>query len=132
MTSRAPINLPESVQPDAGLEVRVRKVEEELAAIRSDIAAAIAGQEQLQAQLRPTLEKLSELLRQRSLPGSSVPSNSDDAVKNFDQKAARLESRLRGVEQRLERVAGQVAGILDSRIWRTLMKGGGFLMRFRR
>lgn len=118
--------------PQAELELRVRRVEEELAAIRADIAAAIAGQEQLQAQLRPTLEKLSELLRQRSLPGASVASTSDDAAKNFDQKTARLESRLRGVEQRLERVAGQVAGILDSRIWKTLMKGGGFLMRLRR
>ena len=98
--------------------------------MRQDIASAITAQEQLHGQLSLAVEKLSELLRQRTLPntapGSARPS---DPERNFGLQLGRLESRMRGAEQRLERVTGQVTGILESRIWKTLVRGSGFLLK---
>jgi uncharacterized membrane protein YccC len=101
-------------------DVRLQQVESEVANLRKDIAAAIAAQEQLHAHLTAAIEKLSQLTVQR-------PAASD---KNQAIQIGRLESRMRSVEQRLERVNGQVAGILESRIWKTLVKGGSVFLRF--
>ena len=99
---------------------RLRQVEAELSKLRQDIADAIAAQEQLHAQLTAAIAKLSQIPAQR-------PATSD---KNQAIQIGRLESRMRSVEQRVERVNGQVTGILESRIWKTLVKGGGFFLRF--
>jgi hypothetical protein len=96
------------------------QLEAEVSKLRQDIASAIAAQEQLHAQLTAAIEKLSLVAAQR-------PATSD---KNQAIQIGRLESRVRSVEQRLERVNGQVAGILESRIWKTLVKGGSFFLRF--
>ncbi len=101
-------------------DVRLRQVEAEVSNLRQDIQAAIAAQEQLHAQLTAAIEKLSVLPAQR-------PATSD---KNEAIQIGRLESRMRSVEQRVERVNGQVVGILESRIWRTLVKGASFFLRF--
>ncbi len=41
----------------------------------------------------------------------------------------RLENRLSGAEKRLDEVHRDLTGMLNSRIWRTLMSGGGFVLR---
>ncbi|PYT19020.1 MAG: hypothetical protein DMG59_01970 [Acidobacteria bacterium] len=105
-------------------EERLRQFEETLAEVRGELRTAIRAQEQLQVQLRSAVEELSEALRQRSLNnGPPVPERPNPQVQ-------RLEARIRGVEQRLDRMGEQLASILESRIWRTLVKGGGFLLRF--
>ena len=114
--------------------MRLRKLENEVQAIRGDIAAAIAAQEQLNAQLRPVLDKVADLLRQRNTaPASASPVKTPEhPIRIYGQQISRIESRLRGIEQRLERVSGQVAGILDSRIWKTLVRGASLMLKIRR
>jgi|SRR5215471_13783201 len=114
---------------DADLELRIHRLEAEVGGLRQDIASAIAAQEQLHGQLSLAVEKLSELLRQRALPNAPPP-RPPEPERNFGLQLGRLEARMRSAEQRLERVTGQVAGILESRIWRTLVKGSGFLLKF--
>jgi hypothetical protein len=120
-----------TVAQESDLELRVQKLEAEVGGLRQDIASAIAAQEQLHGQLSLAVEKLSELVRQRALPnGPSSPVRPPEPDRNLGLQLGRLESRMRSVEQRLERVTGQLAGILESRIWRTLVKGGSFFLRF--
>src|ERR1700733_2658693 len=95
-------------------ELRIHKLEAEVDGLRQDIAGAIAAQEQLHGQLSLAVERLSELLRQRSLPYAPAnPPRPPEPERNYGLQLGRLESRVRGVEQRLERVTGQVAGILE-------------------
>ena len=120
----------EKLAQDADLELRLHQLEVEVGGLRQDIAGAIAAQEQLHGQLSLAVEKLSEMLRQRSLPNAPASSTRPpEPERNFGLQLGRLESRMRSAEQRLERVTGQVAGILESRIWRTLVKGSGFLLK---
>lgn len=102
-------------------ELRLQELEETVASFRSDLRRAIQAQEELQAQLKLAVEELSNVRR-----------NGNAKARAFETatQIQRIESRLRGFEQRLDRIATQVTGILQSRIWRTLMKGGGILMRF--
>jgi hypothetical protein len=121
----------EALAQESELEPRIHKLESELDGLRQDIASAIAAQEQLHGQLSLAVEKLSELLRQRALPNTPASAaRPPEPERNFGLQLGRLESRMRGVEQRLERVTGQVAGILESRIWKTLVKGSSFLLKF--
>jgi hypothetical protein len=120
----------ETLAQESTLELRIHNLEVEVDGLRQDIAGAIAAQEQLHGQLSLAIEKLSELLRQRTLPNATVsPSRPPEPERNYGLQLGRLESRMRSVEQRLERVTGQVAGILESRIWKTLVKGSGFLLK---
>jgi hypothetical protein len=121
----------ETLTQDSDLELRVQRLEAEVGGLREDIARAITAQEQLHGQLSLAVEKLSELLRQRALPNTPTgPVRPTEPDRNLGLQLGRLESRMRSVEQRLERVTGQLAGILESRIWRTLVKGGSFFLRF--
>src|SRR5260370_17137357 len=95
---------------------RLRQVEAEVSNLRQDIAAAIAAQEQLHGQLTAAIEKLSQMPAQRT-----VTSDKNQAI-----QIGRLESRMRSVEQRVERVNGQLPGILDTQIWKTPLKRGIF------
>jgi len=116
---------------ESELGLRIQKLEEEVGGLRRDIADALAAQEQLHSQLSVAVEKLSELVRQRALP--TAPASAErpaESQRNLGLQVGRLESRMRSVEQRLERVTGQAASILESRIWRTLVKGSGFLLKF--
>jgi hypothetical protein len=120
----------QTVAQEPDMDVRMHKLEAEVGALRQDIADAIAAQDQLHGQLKVAVEKLSELLRQRALPAASAgPARPPEPDRNFGLQLGRLESRMRSVEQRLERVTGQVVSILDSRIWRTLVKGSSFLLK---
>jgi len=121
----------ETLAQESTLELRIHKLEAEVGGLREDIAGAIAAQEELHGQLSLAVEKLSELLRQRTLlPNTPTnPARQPEPERNYGLQLGRLESRMRGVEQRLERVTGQVAGILESRIWKTLVKGSGFLLK---
>jgi hypothetical protein len=120
----------ETLAQASDLELRIHKLEAEVGGLREDIAGAIAAQEQLHGQLSLAVEKLSELLRQRTLPYTPAgPARPPEPERNFGLQLGRLESRMRSVEQRLERLTGQVAGILESRIWKTLVKGSGFLLK---
>lgn len=121
----------ESLAQASDLELRIHKLEAEVGGLREDIAGAIAAQEQLHGQLSLAVEKLSELLRQRTLPYTppGPAARPPEPERNFGLQLGRLESRMRSVEQRLERLTGQVAGILESRIWKTLVKGSGYLLK---
>ena len=120
----------QTVMQEPDMDVRMHKLEAEVGALRQDIHDAIAAQDQLHGQLKTAVEKLSELLRQRALPAASAgPTRPPEPDRNFGLQLGRLESRMRSVEQRLERVTGQVVSILDSRIWRTLVKGSSFLLK---
>ena len=89
--------------------------------MQADLLAAIRSLEHQQDQLRVMLEELSMTVRGRDRSPDRAP----------DQQLARLESRMRGIEQRTDQTAGQVTGILESRIWRTLVKGAALLLRLR-
>lgn len=120
-----------AVTNDSDLEARIARLEAELAGLRQDLGSALAAQEQLHDRLSAAVEKLAELLRQRNLAGaSSNPTRPAEPERHFGLQLGRLESRMRNVEQRLERVGGQVTSILESRIWKTLVKGSGFLLKF--
>ena|SRR5271167_1233872 len=120
----------ETLARESELELRIDKLEAEVTGLRQDITGAMAAQEQLHGQLSLAVEKLSEMLRQRALPNPPVsPARPLDPERNMGLQLGRLESRMRSVEQRLERLTGQVAGILESRIWKTLVKGSGILLK---
>jgi chromosome segregation ATPase len=107
-------------------EERLRHLEETVAQIRDDLLRAIDAQERLHEQLRLAVDELSKM---RS--GSKIKQEIR-APEGTNLALQRIESRMRGIERRLEQVSEQLSGILESRIWRTLVKGGGFLMRFTR
>ena len=131
MNAGAQSKTQETLPRESDLQLRIQKLEAEVGGLKQDIAGAIAAQEQLHGQLTLAVEKLSELLRQRALPNAPADQvRPPEPQRNFGLQLGRLESRMRSVEQRLERVTGQVAGILESRIWRTLVKGSGFLLKF--
>ena len=131
MNAGAQSKAEEAVAHESDLDARIVKLEEELAGLRQDIAGALTAQEQLHDRLSAAVEKLSELLRQRNVAGPSVnPARPPEPERHFGLQLGRLESRMRSVEQRLERVGGQVTSILESRIWKTLVKGSGFLLKF--
>jgi hypothetical protein len=131
MNAGAPSKPPQTFAPESDLELRIQRLELEVGGLRQDIAAAIEAQEQLHGQLTLAVEKLSELLRQRAVPNLPAgPARPPETDRNFGLQLGRLESRMRSVEQRLERVTGNVTGILESRIWKTLVKGSGFLLKF--
>lgn len=119
---------------ESDTDLRIRGLEAEIASLKGDLAAAIAAQEQLNAQLRAALEKLSELSRQRDAANAARDSKRPAAEpdKNSGLQMTRLEGRVRSLESRIEKVGGQVTGILESRIWKTLVKGGSFFLKFGR
>lgn len=107
-------------------EDRLRRLEETVAQVRGDLLRAIDAQERLHEQLRLAVDELSKVRSEPKIKQEiRVPEGTSLALQ-------RIESRMRGIERRLEQVAEQLTGILESRIWRTLVKGGGFLMRFTR
>ncbi len=112
------------------LEARIQQLEAEVGGLRQDLASALTAQEQLHTQLSAAVERLSELLRQRSLSASGSTPRAPEPDRHFGLQVGRLESRVRNLEQRLERLTGQVTGILESRIWKTLVRGSGFLLKF--
>jgi hypothetical protein len=107
---------------DPALQTRSGQSEEALAQMRDDLRDAIRAQEQLQVQLRAAVKELSEALRNQLRP---------TALERPDPQLQLLQARIRGVEQRMDRTAEQLKGILQSRIWRTLVGAGGFLLRLR-
>lgn len=115
---------PVSLRLGPELEVRLQRLEAQVVAIHDNLEAALAAQEQLQEQLRRAVEELSDALRHRN---GSHPSMRQDQA---DSQILKLESRLRGVEQRVEKTSRQVGSILESRIWRTLVRGSSVLTRF--
>jgi type II secretory pathway component PulJ len=131
MNAGAKLSSRETATPESDSDHRIRELEAEVAALRRDIAEAVAAQDRLHAQLSSAVDKLSELLRQRNLAGAVAPQTRPNAEldKNQAIHISRLETRMRLVENRLERVTGQVTSILESRIWKTLVKGGGALLR---
>ena len=130
MNAGAQSQPPEPLDHESDLTLRIQQLEAEVGGLRDDIVGAIAFQEQLHGQLTLAVEKLSELLRQRALPNPPAgPPRQLDPDRNLGLQLGRLESRMRSVEQRLERVTGQVAGILESRIWKTLVKSSGYLLK---
>jgi DNA repair exonuclease SbcCD ATPase subunit len=91
--------------------------------LRRQLREAIRAQERLQDQLRTAVSELSQAFAQQQR---------STAVAGGDREFQRLESRVRGLEQRLNRTSEQVQAILQSRIWRTMVKMGGVLLRFQR
>jgi DNA repair exonuclease SbcCD ATPase subunit len=91
--------------------------------MREQLREAIRAQERLQDQLRAAVSEFSQAIAQQQRSAAVSPG---------DREFQRLESRLRGVEQRLNRTSEQVQAILQSRIWRTLVKVGGVLLRFQK
>lgn len=129
MESSTQTKPPETATP-SDVDTRVSMLEAELAGLRRDIESALAAQEQLHNRLSLAVEKLSELIRQRNFSNASANSaRPPDPDRHLGLQLGRLESRMRNVEQRVERVTGQVTSILESRIWRTLVKGSGFLLK---
>ena len=131
MNAGAQSKPPQTFASESDLELRIQRLEAEVGGLRQDISAAIEAQEQLHGQLSLAVEKLSEMLRQRTLPNLPAgPARPTETDRNVGLQLGRLESRMRSAEQRLERVTGNVTGILESRIWKTLVKGSGFLLKF--
>ena len=130
MESGAQTKSRESVTQESGLDARIAMLEAEVTGLRQDISSALAAQEQLHDRLTVAVEKLSELVRERRLGSPPNSNRPPDPDRHLGLQLGRLESRMRNVEQRLERVTGQVTAILESRIWRTLVKGSGFLLKF--
>ncbi len=131
MNAGAKLTSGETATQETDFDSRIRELEAEVASLRDDIAQAVAAQDRLHSQLSVAVEKLTELLRQRNLasPATLQSRPQTDLEKNQAIHISRLETRMRLVENRLERVTGQVASILESRIWKTLVKGGSYLLR---
>lgn len=119
-------NFNSAAQAPETVELRLQKLEAQVSEIYAHLQTAIAAQEQLHEQLRRAVDELSEALR------NGAGANRVIRQDTLDPYVQRLETRLRGVEHRIEKTSGQVAGILNSRIWRTLVRGSGVFTRFLR
>jgi predicted RNase H-like nuclease (RuvC/YqgF family) len=91
--------------------------------MRRQLHEAIRAQERLQDELRAAVSDLSQAFAQQQR---------STAAAGGDREFRRLESRVRGLEQRLNRTSEQVQAILQSRIWRTMVKVGGVLLRLQK
>ncbi|MGH9665005.1 MAG: hypothetical protein ACRD9L_11330 [Bryobacteraceae bacterium] len=110
--------------PGIELEARLERLEAHVAEIHANLQIAITAQERLHEQLLAALEELSEALRRRNGPSRTV--------EHGDPQIQKLEAHLRGIEQRVDRASGQVTSVLESRIWRTLVRGSSILTQFLR
>jgi SAM-dependent methyltransferase len=113
-----------------------QQVERELGAARAQVQLLESAQEEIQANLEAANRQLAALIETRS--GRAVPpepataaalDNVMDLIKAQAAIVKGLEFRVSGAEQRSAQIAQAVTSILDSRIWRTLVKAGGLIQR---
>lgn len=105
----------------------------ELSSARAQVQSLESAQEEIHANLEAANRQLAALLDNRS--GRAVvrePASLDQVTDLLKAQAAMvksLEFRVAGVEQRSAHIAQSVTGILESRIWRTMVKGGGLIQK---
>ena len=99
---------------------------------RNELQVLESAHEEIQANLEAANRQLADLIEGRA--GRAVVESSTEELKDLikaqSAQIKSLEFRARGIEERSAELSHAVKSILDSRIWRTLVKGGGFLQRF--
>lgn len=105
----------------------------ELSSARAQVQLLESAQEEIHSNLEAANRQLAGLIDTRSgRVASPEPATLDyvtDLIKAQAAIVKSLEFRVGGVEQRSAQIAQTVTGILESRIWRTMVKGGGLIQR---
>ena len=125
---------------NAAAQNRLQSLDNELEAARDEVARAAALEEEVRHELEAANRELEQLLGVRTAlvpnsPGASsavsgeLLENVASALRAHGAAMKALEFRIGSMEQRNAQLAGSVSGILESKIWRTLVRGGGFLQR---
>jgi SAM-dependent methyltransferase len=124
---------------DKGLrerDERIGELERELSSARAQVQLLESAQEEIHTNLEAANRQLAALIGTRSgrtaspEPGTAAAlEDLTDLIKAQASIVRSLEFRVSGVEQRSAQMVQAVTGILDSRIWRTLVKGGGLIQK---
>jgi SAM-dependent methyltransferase len=105
----------------------------ELSAARAQVQLLESAQEEIHANLEAANRQLAGLIDSRSgraaSPGPVTLDHVTDLLKAQAAIVKSLEFRVGGVEQRSAQIAQTVTGILESCIWRTMVKGGGLIQK---
>jgi SAM-dependent methyltransferase len=118
---------------------RIAELDRERSAARAQVQLLGSAQDEIQANLEVANRELAALIGTRGLASAQQPleqtptaaalDNLVDLIKSQAAIVKSLEFRMGGVEQRSAQIAQSVTGILESRIWRTMVKGGGIIQK---
>ena len=120
----------------AAVQPGKEQLERELSSARAQVQLLESAQEEIHSNLEAANRQLAALIETRSGRNASPEPGTAAAIEDVTDliraQAAivrSLEFRVSGVEQRSAQMVQAVTGILDSRIWRTLVKGGGLIQK---
>lgn len=116
---------------------RVATLEKELAEARAELAQADHLQDELKIELERLVAQVENLAPLSGPPALAQPAGASNAALENVAGALRahgsalksLEYRIGALEQRTSQVAISVDSVLQSKIWKTLVKGGGVIQR---
>ncbi len=104
---------------------------------RNELQVLEAAHEEIQANLEAANRQLADLIETRAGRGVAAPPPDAEAVEELKDliraqsaQIKSLEFRARAIEERGAEASYALKSILESRIWRTLVKGGGLLQKF--
>lgn len=97
-----------------------------LKAAEEEIARASALQDELKVELEVAHKEMDQLFGADG-NASGMLDDLAAAVRSSGASVKALDYRLRAIEQSTALVARDVSGVLESKIWRTLVRGGGLL-----
>jgi len=109
--------------------------QERLRVLEQEMAAAAELQEKLRAELELATNEIEQLAGLRiaapvpETPSSELLDSIAGQVRSLGVSLKALEYRLGSIEQQNAHLATELSNILDSKIWRTLVRGGGALQK---
>lgn len=117
----------------------LEQAEREVATLRAQVQSLEAAQDEIQTNLEAATSQLAALLQTQSQVTAPAPAGQTppaaaldhltDLIRSQAAIIKSLEFRLGGMDQRTALIAQSVTGILESRIWRTMVKGGGIIQK---
>jgi SAM-dependent methyltransferase len=119
----------------AALQSQAAPYAEKIRVLEEEKAAAAELQEKLHAELELAVNEIEQLAGSRLAPAvAEAPSNDliesvAGQVRSLGVSLKAVNHRLGSIEQQNAHLATGLAGIVDSKIWRTLVRGGGALQR---
>ena len=110
--------------------------------LEGEIAEAVELQEKLHAELELATNEIEQLAGLRLQPSGAAATNSSASSELLEDMAGQVRSlggslkameyRLSSIEQQNANLATSLSGIVESKIWRTLVRGGGALQKLLR
>lgn len=121
-----------ALKPEAHLTA---SYQERIRVLEQEAAAAAELQEKVHAELELASREIEQLAGVRVPPAADAPPNDEllegiaTQVRSQTTSLKAMEYRLGSMEQQNAHLATNLAGVTDSKIWRTLVRGGGLLQK---